>query len=84
MATDFKGNLNGQIVELRKRLKDTLEIHFQKQLDSGIQDITENISPYTHFVRSQLEFVTAINSDLQEFKKRIDVLHRDVDSAFRR
>lgn len=79
-----KTNLNKQIIDLRGRLKDTLEIHFKKQLESGIHDITENISPYTHFVRSQLEVAAAINTELQDFKKKIDLLHRDVDSAFSR
>jgi hypothetical protein len=77
-------DLNSQIVDLRSRLKDTLEIHFKNQLESGIQDIGENISPYTHFVRSQLEAVTNINTDLQDAKKKIDLLHRDIDSAFKR
>eukprot|EP01126_Amoeba_proteus_P065112 TRINITY_DN9202_c0_g1_i16.p1 TRINITY_DN9202_c0_g1~~TRINITY_DN9202_c0_g1_i16.p1 ORF type:complete len:277 (-),score=68.08 TRINITY_DN9202_c0_g1_i16:92-922(-) len=73
-----------QIKELRGRMKETLAIHFTKQLEQGIDQISENISPYTRFVRSQMELTTSLELELKNFQKKLNSFRREVDDCFNR
>ena len=63
-------------------MKETLERHFQEELEIGVKKIQENMRPYSHFVKSQHKEVQAFSVQLQQLQQQMDKLGLQIDNAF--
>lgn len=59
-----KKNLADKLAGLKQRLIEDMTIEFDSQLNSNLQKMREAIEPYTRFVRSEQQKLSAIQSDL--------------------
>lgn len=67
-----------KIGSLRKRLAETLTNEFGLQIDHIITRISDTISPYSRFVRSEQNLLEGHRDKFLEFKDRISVLKDEI------
>jgi peptidoglycan hydrolase CwlO-like protein len=65
-------------------MKSTLTIHFEKQLQEGIDHIADNIKPYADFIHDKSQMInrtcaelTKSNAEVSELKKSIELQFRE-------
>lgn len=76
------GNLNSQIADIRLRLKASLKSHFDHELQKGLSELKENMSPYANLVLSEQKKLEAAGEKLDEVSKTVTALRREIDVAF--
>lgn len=76
------GNLNSQISDIRIRLKASLKSHFDHELQKGISELKENMSPYANLVHSEQKKLEAAGLKLDEVSKTVTGLRKEIDTAF--
>ena len=59
-----KDDLDAKIEAVRTRLLETMTQQFERELARSLQEIREAIAPYTRFIRSEHEKVTALDAEL--------------------
>lgn len=74
--------LNSQISDIRIRLKSSLKNHFDYELQKGLSELKENMSPYANLVQSEQKKLEAAGEKLDEVSKTVTALRREIDVAF--
>lgn len=59
-----KDDLDAKIEAVRARLLETMTQQFERELARSLQEIREAIAPYTRFIRSEHEKLTALEAEL--------------------
>lgn len=62
----LKHQLHEKVTDLRERLHATLNQQFGREMDQMVGRIREAIGPYTRFIRSQREVLTAVQRELSD------------------
>jgi small GTP-binding protein len=78
----LRSNFKKQIQTVRDRMKETLEIHFLKQLAKCVHDLEDNFRPYTHFITKEYQKLQDTNDRLQKISKSIPELSQLIDANF--
>jgi hypothetical protein len=68
---------------MRKRLLETLETQFGKEIERSLQRIYEAIAPYTRFIRAEQEKMESGKTALTEVSRRAEQLRNDVQELQR-
>jgi hypothetical protein len=63
-------------------MKETLESHFNKQLDKCIHDLEDNFRPYIHFIVKENQKLQETKELLQRSSKRIQELSQLIEQSF--
>jgi small GTP-binding protein len=66
--TAAKGELRAKVEQMRARLMDSLTGQFDHELEKSLHRIREAISPYTRFVRSERERLSAVRDELRRIR----------------
>jgi small GTP-binding protein len=69
-----KAELARKILRLRTELLDSLTATFDREIDRSIGRMKEAVSPYTRFVRSRREELTAVATELESLESRLSGL----------
>ena len=76
------GDLTSQISDIRIRLKSSLKSHFDHELQKGISELKENMSPYANLVQSEQKKLDLAGEKLDDVSKTVSQLRREIDVAF--
>lgn len=76
-----KAELNRKVGELREKLMGSLERQFESELKLSLARIREAIAPYTRFVRSEKERLTANRTGLEASKSALQALSARISAA---
>jgi small GTP-binding protein len=76
-----KTELRAKVEDMRGRLMTALTGQFDEELEKSLQRIREAVSPYTRFVRSEKERLTAVRQDLGRLKDGLERIKAEVASA---
>lgn len=76
-------NLAAQISDIRLKLKNSLKSHFDHELQKGVSELKENISPYSRLVQSERAKLEAAGTQLAEVSRTLEGIRRDIDVSFR-
>jgi small GTP-binding protein len=76
----LKTQLRGRVTQLRDQLNDTLTRRFEVELRDSGQRLREGIAPYTRFVRVEREKLDRLSTDLQETRRRAEVIRAEIDT----
>jgi small GTP-binding protein len=74
--------LSTQIADIRHKLKTSLKAQFDHQLQKGISELKENVSPYAHLVNAEKAKLEAAEVKLVECQKSLESITREIDIAF--
>lgn len=74
-----KKDLHVKMQGLRDGLKTTLSEQFELELKIASDKLRDTISPYTRFVRSELEHINELKGNLNKVKEDIRVLTKEID-----
>jgi len=68
----MKDSLKKQIGEIRSTLKDTLQHHFNFEMEQSIKKLKINLSPYTDFVTKEQIKINGSKVELEKSRKQIE------------
>ena len=68
----IRDELNGKFDTLKNQLDEAVEVQVSTQTSTLISRIMDNISPYTRFVRIEMDRLDNADKELQAMKKEID------------
>ncbi|TNF70468.1 MAG: dynamin [Acidobacteria bacterium] len=74
-----KKELSDKILDLRRRLMDSLTDQFDREVDRSMHRIEEAIAPYTRFVRAERDRLDEIRSDLEQSRQAIAALESQIE-----
>jgi len=66
-----KTKLLERIASVRIKLFQSLQNHFNKEIDRSLQRLNETIAPYIRFIRSERDKITKTQSELQNISQEI-------------
>jgi small GTP-binding protein len=66
-----KTKLLEKISAVRTQLIQSLQTHFDKEINRSLQHLHESIAPYTRFIRSERDKITKCQSDLQHLTEEM-------------
>lgn len=72
-----------KIAKIRVGLKDSLDHHFEKELNRSILNLRDNISPYTRFINHQIEKIKTNGESLKEIQKNVNELEAKSELLFK-
>lgn len=75
-----RDELRGRVAELQARLAASLTGQFETELSRSTQSIQEAIQPYTRFVRTEREKLTAVAGDLADIEQRLRALRAEIEA----
>lgn len=68
--------------EVRKNLVDTTTIHFETELDSSADKVTEALGPYASYVRCEQQKLAELSADLDQCKASLEEVQEDIYQAW--
>lgn len=74
-----KKQMAEKVSELRSKLIRSLKDQFEREIDRGLNEISETIAPYTRFVRAEREKIETTHAAFQVMNTSLDQLTRRVD-----
>ena len=75
-----KRELHAKMQALRDTLADTIGAQFDRELTRACEKLTGAISPYTRFVKSELERLEKLQHELDEHTATLERLRREIDT----
>lgn len=75
-----RDELRSRVAELQTRLAASLTDQFEAELSRSTQSIQEAIQPYTRFVRTEREKLTAVAGDLADIEQRLRALRAEIEA----
>lgn len=72
--------LRSKVAELRERLHHSLTEQFERELSLSIQRIQEAIQPYTRFVRTERDRLSAVEEDLDGIDRDLRHLEAQIEA----
>jgi small GTP-binding protein len=72
--------LGERVTKLRETLMPSLSSRTEEELDGGLRRIEEAMAPYTRFVRSEGERLTALREDLVTLKRELGAMSARIDA----
>lgn len=72
-----------KISKIRVNLKDSLDHHFEKELEKSLLNLRDNISPYTRFVNHQIEKIKVNRENLKDIQKNLNELEAQSEIIFK-
>ncbi len=76
-----KDNFREKIVGMRTNLIDTLTDTFTRETKNSIDDLKENIAPYTRFVHAETERIGKTRTILAELRQNISALRARIETV---
>ena len=73
--------MHERITEMRSQLVTALRSEFEREMERGVQQITEAIAPYTRFVRSERSKLEEMETALEEHRGEIQRLKARVEQV---
>jgi small GTP-binding protein len=73
-----KTDMHGKVAEMRKRLLESLETQFGKEIERSLHRINEAIAPYTRFIRAEQDKMESGQTALEEISRRAERLRNKV------
>jgi chromosome segregation ATPase len=73
-----KTDMHGKVAEMRKRLLESLETQFGKEIERSLHRINEAIAPYTRFIRADQDKMESGQTALEEISRRAERLRNKV------
>jgi len=77
--TQAKAQMHERITEMRSQLVSALRSEFEREMERGVQQITDAIAPYTRFVRSERGKLEEMENALDEHRREIQRLKARVE-----
>lgn len=74
-----KHQLHEQMQELRDGLHESLGVQFEAELSRATEKLAAAISPYTRFVKSELDRLETLQGELEEAEAKLGKLKREVE-----
>jgi len=78
----MKDSLKKQIGEIRSTLKDTLQHHFNFEMEQSIKKLKINLSPYTDFVTKEQIKINGSKVELEKSRKQIEEFYKNIENLF--
>lgn len=72
--------LRAKVGDLQQQLHDTLSAQFEQEMARSHQAMQEAIQPYTRFIRSEREKLTAINGELGQLGQAMNTLRAKIET----
>jgi small GTP-binding protein len=76
-----KSELRAKVEDMRAKLMPALTGQFDLELEKSLQRIREAVSPYTRFVRSEKDRLSAVRQDLRRLRDGLERLKAEAGSA---
>lgn len=73
-----KEDFKNKMVELRSTLKETLSNTFNKEADSAVERLQENISPYVKYVKDEQTRLQSSQTMLQQLQEELQALEGEI------
>lgn len=73
-----KRDLREKITALRSTLATTLRSEFESEMSRSVERVRESIAPYSRFVRSEHEHLTAARADIEALRTLLDGMRRQI------
>jgi small GTP-binding protein len=73
-----KTDMHGKVAEMRKRLLESLETQFGKEIERSLHRINEAIAPYPRFIRAEQDKMESGQTALEEISRRAERLRNKV------
>lgn len=70
-----------KVKAMRDQLTDSLSTHFSQEIERGLQEIKDTISPYTRFIRSENEKNQLAHQTLKNYLTEINNLTEQIKSS---
>lgn len=67
----LKRQLSQQINRLRKDLKESIQVHFEREVEESMRSTLSSISSYTHFIEKEKAVLDKISLDLENIRKEL-------------
>ena len=74
-----KKELSDKILDLRRRLMDSLTDQFDREVDRSMHRIEEAIAPYTRFVRAERDRLDEMRRDLEQSRQAIAAVESQIE-----
>ncbi len=74
-----KQDLREKMSQMRERLAQSLQAHFERELERSLQRVRDAVSPYTRFVRAEGEKLNTVKADLDSIRNDLEALKLQVD-----
>lgn len=74
-----KNEMHKKVAELRERLARSLRVQFEREIERSMQNISNAISPYTRFVRSEREKLTETRTEMEAIRVEMEALRGQVE-----
>ncbi len=74
-----KSQLRARIERMRAELMGGLRSQFQREVERSVRAVTDEIAPYTRFVRAETEKLTTIDRELTEIVGRLTQIRSEID-----
>lgn len=75
-----KQEMREKVSEMKRQLIESLSAHFHSEIERSLNNIRETISPYTRFVRAELEKNTTALAAFQEIEQQLSDLQVRVEN----
>jgi small GTP-binding protein len=79
----LKNEFYAKVEILRQNMKKTLHEHFEAQLQDGVKHITDNINPYSTFIKTQSDNIEKTKIQLEAVEGQVTNLKEEIRLMFR-
>jgi small GTP-binding protein len=76
-----KSQLRQRIERMRAELMSGLRAQFQKEVDRGVRNVLDAVTPYMRFVRGESDKLTSLDGELEEIAGRLTQIRSEIDRA---
>ncbi|EGG23011.1 hypothetical protein DFA_05141 [Cavenderia fasciculata] len=75
----LKKSVHSKIADLRFNLSNVMRVHFEAELESGIQKMKDGISPFSSYVNIENKRLNLSQSKVKDYSETIQSIRHDID-----